>query len=355
MELAYLYTETPFVAITGTNGKTTTTALVGHILKTAGKEAFVGGNIGVPLTGNLSEISTNGYIVAEVSSFQLETVHHFAPQVAAILNLTPDHLDRHGDMAGYIAAKARIFANQEKSDFLVLNHDDEKVRELAEEAKAQVVFFSRTHKLEHGFWVSDNKIIWQKGPKTINIIDIDEIYIKGGHNVENALAACAVSASLGIKAEQMAEALKTFKGVAHRQEFVATKRGVKYINDSKGTNPDSTKQAILAYQEPMVLILGGRNKGSKFDELLPVMKNHVKSVVLVGEARDEIKACLEANDFTDIREAGNDFNKAVELAAEAAVAGDVVMLSPACASWDMFKCFEDRGDLFKKLVLALPD
>ena len=352
LELAYLFSHTPYLAITGTNGKTTTTSLLGYILQQAGIECIVGGNIGEPLVTRVEQLSQEGYIVAEVSSFQLETTNKFCPQVAAYLNLTPDHLNRHGTMKQYGDIKAKIFQNQGPTDVLVCNYDDPLVRAYAEQAPGKVVFFSRREILPKGIFVEGPNIVYWENGKKQQLIAMHDIFIKGGHNMENVMAASAMALAIGIEKENIAQALRTFPGVTHRQEFVCVKDGVTYINDSKGTNPDSTLQALLAYDQPMVLILGGRDKGGDFRPLLPLIQQKVRQVVLVGEATPILKQALASVNYSHWVEAGDDFAKAVTLATAASQPGDIVMLSPACASWDMFSSFEARGDLFKQLVLG---
>lgn len=350
LTLVAQYTKAPFIAITGTNGKTTTTALVGYMLEQAGRDVFVGGNIGIPLVEGAPALAASGWVVGEISSFQLEHPDHFAPHIAAVLNITPDHLDRHGDMAGYIAAKSNIFRQQKENDILVLNYDDPLTRALATEAPGKVIFFSREVPLTEGFYAIDGQLVWAESGKKRNILPIDEIYIKGGHNVANALAACAMATAAGLSLPELASALRTFPGVAHRQEIVGEIDGVLYINDSKGTNPDSTWQALAAYERPQILILGGYDKGGTFDSLLPLIQKKVKDVVVLGATQDKIIATLQKAGYTSYHPVGNDFFKAVEMARNLAQPGDVVMLSPACASWDMFKSFEERGDLFRDIV-----
>lgn len=352
IELAYKNAKAPIVAITGTNGKTTTTTLVGEIFKAAGVETGVGGNIGVSLLNESINISENGVLVAEISSFQLETVETFKPKAAAILNLTPDHLDRHGDMAGYLAAKAKIFAMQDENDYLVLNYDDEYLRPLKEQARTEVLFFSRRHILAQGVYVENGMVraAWQN--KVFDICQVAEIMIKGAHNLENAMAAVALCLAMGVSVEKIAEVLKTFPGVEHRLEPVRTVDGVLYINDSKGTNPDSTAKALESYDRPLVLIAGGKGKGVSFLPLAELIKQKVKAVVLVGMAKYELKEALDIVGF------GNyvlveSFAETVSQAQQMASAGDIVLLSPACTSWDMFNNYEERGELFKKLVNAL--
>ena len=256
LELAYLCSHNPFLAITGTNGKTTTTSLLGHIIKAAGKECLIGGNIGLPLITAVDKLAPSAVIVAEVSSFQLETAECFHPVAAAFLNLTPDHLNRHHTMENYGAIKAKIFANQTAADTAVLNYDDAFVRALAPSIKANILYFSRQHKVKNGFYAVDDMIYLVTDGTEKAFLKIEEIFIKGGHNVENVMAACAMALAAGIDIDVIKAAVRDFRGVAHRQEYVREKDGVLYINDSKGTNPDSTLRALEAYDRPMVLILG---------------------------------------------------------------------------------------------------
>jgi UDP-N-acetylmuramoylalanine--D-glutamate ligase len=290
--------------------------------------------------------------VAEISSFQLETVESFCPHLALIINLTPDHLDRHGDMAGYLAAKARIFENQKESDYLVLNYDDEALRELAPQSRGKVIFFSQKHKLEEGVYLDGRKVMLALNGESLFICNADEIAIKGKHNLENAMGAIVFAYLSGVRAEDIRDVLMTFQGVEHRLEPVRTLNEVLYINDSKGTNPDSTIKAIEAYDRPIVIILGGKNKGVAFTELAGLVKQRVKKAVLVGQAKEELTEALDAADFNDYVRTES-FEEAVTKAAELAEPGDIVLLSPACTSWDMFSSFEERGRLFKKLVMEL--
>lgn len=349
MELAYQFAHSPIVAITGTNGKTTTTTLVGELFRNAGITTLVGGNIGLPLVTEVEKYGPKAVIVAEVSSFQLETIQNFRPRVAMILNLTPDHLDRHKTMEGYGGAKARIFENQQPSDFTVLNYDDPAVRAMADRCSGQVIFFSRQHKLDAGVYVQDGQVVINHQGKLVAVLDTKDIGIIGAHNLENALAATAAAFVMGIGVEVIAQTLQTFSGVAHRLEFVRELAGVRYINDSKGTNPDATIKALEAFTQPVVLIAGGKNKGSDFDDLAVLIKERVKVLVLVGEAAEVIEAAVLRQNFADIKHADS-FVQGITLAAESAADGDVVLLSPACASWDMFNNFEERGDLFKQVV-----
>ena len=284
LELAYRNCKAPFAAITGTNGKTTTTTLIGELMKKTGRQVFVGGNIGVPIITYADKLQQEDIVVAEVSSFQLETVESFCPHLALMINLTPDHLDRHGDMAGYLAAKARIFENQKESDYLVLNYDDEALRNLAPQSCGKVIFFSQKHKLEEGVYLDGNQVMLKLDGQSVYICNADEIAIKGKHNLENAMGAIAFAYLSGVSAEDIRDVLMSFQGVEHRLEPVRTLKDVLYINDSKGTNPDSPIKAIEAYDRPIVIILGGKNKGVPFAELAGLVKQRVKKAVQVGQA-----------------------------------------------------------------------
>ncbi|HWP98552.1 MAG TPA: UDP-N-acetylmuramoyl-L-alanine--D-glutamate ligase [Syntrophomonadaceae bacterium] len=335
-------------AVTGTNGKTTTTALLEHILAAAGRPTAAAGNIGVPLT-SLVEHMEEGIIALEMSSFQLESIREFHPHICGILNITPDHLDRHKNMDGYIEAKARIFLNQGPEDFCVLNLEDPLVRDLAEGCKARVVFFSNQQFLEEGAYLEQGsmKIAWQG--QIHPVADLKDINLRGQHNQENLLCAAMMAFLAGVQTAVIGQALSTFQGVRHRMEEVATIRGVLYINDSKATNPDSAMKALQSFDQSIILIAGGRNKGSQFDVLAQVIRAHVKGLILLGEAHEQIRAAVIKTGFTNIHEV-EDFDQAVQLAASLADPGDVVLLSPACASWDMFDNYEQRGDLFCRLV-----
>jgi len=354
MELASCYTKAPMVVVTGTNGKTTTTALIGQIFSDVGRGVFVGGNIGVPFIGSAKELSTHDVAVLEASSFQLETTHTFKPKVALILNLTPDHIDRHGSYEQYIAAKEKIFANQDSDDWLILNWDDEETRKLAQKAPSKVIFFSRKHNLKEGFCVEDGYIVAKIGDKTVPIIKAEEIYIKGGHNLENALAGAAAGWVMGIGTEELKKTLSTFPGVAHRLEKILVHNGIEYVNDSKGTNPDASIKALEAYDNPIILIAGGKNKGSDFLPFAEKIKEKVKALILLGQAAGEIEAAVKVYGYDNIYHVGT-YPEAVEKAISLAADGDVVLLSPACASWDMFNNYEERGDLFKELVKQAAD
>jgi UDP-N-acetylmuramoylalanine--D-glutamate ligase len=352
LELAYRLARAPIVAITGTNGKTTTTSLVGEIFNGAGIRTLVAGNIGRPLITEVEKYGPGDLLVLEVSSFQLETTSLFRPRVAAILNITPDHLDRHGNMENYVAAKARIFANQEGGDYTVLNYDDPLTRDLAPLCPGKVIFFSRRHNLEEGVVLSNGFLAVREKGKTHPILPATALRIPGAHNLENALAAAACGWVLGVREKQLAAALQHFSGVEHRLEFVAEIGGVKYINDSKGTNPEASMKALQAYDQPIVLLAGGRNKGNDFTAFMQLVKEKVRVLVVMGECAGEIEAAARMAGVSRIVRAG-DFRDAVIKAHRAARPGDVVLLSPACASWDMFKSYEERGEMFKKLVHEL--
>ena len=351
-ELAFRYSDVPFVAITGTNGKTTTTTLTAFLLEKEGRKVVAGGNIGLPLISQCPQMSANDIVVAEMSSFQLESVDSFCPKVAVVMNLTPDHLDRHKTMEAYAAAKANIFKNQGPEEYLLLNKDDAIVAAMAAGAKSHVYYFSQQEILDEGIWLEDGNLVYRldKNGAPQVLIPAAEIGIVGSHNWQNAMAASLAALLMGQQPEIIAERLRAFKGVAHRMEPVATIDGVLYVNDSKGTNPDSTEKALGSYGErPIVLIAGGRNKGSDMAVLVPLMRAHCRGVVLVGEATGDFIDAFERTGYTDYV-CADSFEDAVAKAREMALSGDVVLLSPACASWDMFDNFEQRGDLFKELV-----
>ena len=352
VELAYQLAKKPyFVGITGTNGKTTTTSLTGEIFEKAGKETYVVGNIGNPVIDAVQAANEGASFVTELSSFQLESIKDFRPSVSAVLNITEDHMNRHHTMENYIDAKARVFMNQDKENFCVLNYDDELTRALAEKCNANVVFFSRLEKLEKGIYVENGDIIIDIDEK-INLMKVCELSLPGGHNLENCMAAAAMAYVSGIDIEVIREVLKTFKAVEHRLEFVKEVEGVKYVNDSKGTNPDSTIKAVQAYENPIILIAGGYDKGSTYDELLEIAKKNVKTLVLLGQTADKIEEAARRIGFTDIHRV-EDMKEAVKTCHDIAKEGDIVLLSPACASWGMYKNFEVRGKDFKDNVNSL--
>lgn len=352
LELAYRYGKGTYYAITGTNGKTTTTTLLGEIFKEAGRNTEVVGNIGVAVMTKAMDVTEDACLITECSSFQLDTTVNFRPHVSALLNVTPDHLDRHKTMENYAAAKAKIFANQGPEDFFVYNDDDEIVRNLAKQCPATCIPFSRTHEISgSGAFVKNGDIVVRDRNFIFIICRADALKIPGQHNLENALAAAAMAYFSGIEIDAITRVLKTFRGVEHRIEDCGTIDGVKYINDSKGTNPDAAIKAVLSFQN-IILIAGGYDKGASFDEFIGGFDGRVKSLVLMGVTAPKIREAAEKAGFTDIHMVEN-MKEAVAVSSKLAVAGDTVLLSPACASWDMYKKFEDRGDDFRNCVKAL--
>lgn len=353
LELAYRLKkpQVDLLAVTGTNGKTTTTALLRYILEKNGYAAYYGGNIGLPLTSLLEKL-TEGVVVVEVSSFQLETVDQFHPGICGLLNITPDHLDRHKTMQAYVEAKSRIFKQQQPGDYAVFNFDDDYLRQLAEKCPADVVFFSTQQSLPEGFFIDGNIIVYRHKGVDIQICPAGDIRLRGQHNLENVLCAVAMSYLYGARPAMISDALKTFTGVRHRMEEVIYHQGVLYVNDSKATNPESAIKALQSFDQPIILIAGGRNKGSDFAEFARVIAEKVRELIIMGEARSEIKDAVMKTSFRNIHEV-NDLTEAVRLASQLAVAGDVVLLSPACASWDQFPSYENRGDLFCELARSL--
>ncbi|MDD4146431.1 MAG: UDP-N-acetylmuramoyl-L-alanine--D-glutamate ligase [Clostridia bacterium] len=352
IELASRFTKASLAAVTGTNGKTTTTTLLGKIFSDSGRQAFVRGNIGTPLISKVEEMRCEDVAVLEVSSFQLATTETFQPHVALLLNITPDHIDRHDTFEGYIEAKKKIFINQKENDWLILNEDDPETRKLAGQARGRVLFFSRQHILKEGFCVVDGWLVVRSKGETRRFLKVEDLGIKGGHNVENALAAAAAAWVMGVGTASIADSLHTFLGVEHRLEPVLTYQGVTYINDSKGTNPDASIKALEAYEQPIILIAGGKSKGSDFLPFAVKIKERVKNLVLVGQAAMEIEAAVRKVGYTKFQHVSS-FAEAVKQASLCAEEGDIVLLSPACASFDLFANFEQRGDVFKELVQRL--
>lgn len=346
LELAYLIKSDylQIYAITGTNGKTTTTALLEYILEKDGRLVKAGGNIGVPLSRLVDQMQ-EGTISLEVSSFQLETTSHFKPHICSILNITPDHLDRHGSMEKYIKTKAKIFAGQTQEDFVVLNYEDKIVRNMAKLVKSRTIFFSTERVLDEGVFIKNNRVIFLMNDEYTEICELGEISLRGKHNLENILCAVAMSIIAGVNPSYIRQALQSFKGIRHRLEEVASYNGVLYINDSKGTNPDSTIKAIDSFHNPIILIAGGKDKGSDFSQLAALISSRVKALILLGETKDTIRTSVMDCGFKNIYEV-EDLPSAVFRASAIAENGDIVLLSPACASWDMFPSYEHRGDLF---------
>ena len=349
IELAYHCSLGKLAAITGTNGKTTTTALTGESMKKHYERVFVVGNIGEPYTGHARETTEESVTVAEVSSFQLETIMDFHPNVSAITNITPDHLDRHKTMEGYIQVKEGITRNQTEEDCCVLNYDDPILREFGATLKCKVVYFSRQEKLDSGIYMDGDMIVWRHDRKEEPVIDVNELQIIGGHNHENVMTAVAIALQLGVTLDEIREACRKFKAVEHRIEFVRERFGVTYYNDSKGTNPDAAIQAIKAMPGPTLLIAGGYDKHSEYDEWIESFDGKVRYLVLIGQTRDKIAECAKKHGMTDIMYA-EDMQEAVQVCASYANMGDYVLLSPACASWGMFKNYEERGRIFKECV-----
>lgn len=354
IQLAYQCAKGKLAAITGTNGKTTTTALTGRIMEAYYEDVHVVGNIGIPYTQTALKTEDHSITVAEVSSFQLETIMNFRPDVSAILNITPDHLNRHHTMECYIAVKESIAMNQTEKDVCVLNYDDPVLRAFGESegCKPRVVFFSSRQKLDQGYYLDGNMIFFKDQGKLIPIIDVTKLNLLGRHNYENVMAAVAISMAMKVPLSVIQKVLREFKAVEHRIEFVLERSGVKYYNDSKGTNPDAAIQAIKAMPGPVLLIAGGYDKQSEYDEWIESFDGKVKYLVLIGETRDKIAECAKAHGFHEIMYA-EDMSEAVHVCACYANIGDNVLLSPACASWGMFKNYEERGRIFKECVRSL--
>jgi len=354
LEIASRIAKGQLVAVTGTNGKTTTVSLLGAIFREAGKIAYVAGNIGYPLSAAAMESRYSDVLVAEVSSFQLETTDTFHPLTAAVLNVTEDHLNRHGTMEVYTGLKRHIFDAQTEKDFAVLNFDDPACRKMAEGLKARVLFFSRLQEVEQGAFLRDGQMILRLDGEEKTVCAVEEIYIPGPHNVENALAAAAVAFSRGVPAPVIRHALRTFKGVEHRIEFVRELAGVRYINDSKGTNVDSTIKAVQSMKAPTAIILGGYDKHVSFSPLAAEIAQcpFIAHCVIIGATGDQIERALREVGYAAIHRAGT-LEDAVEQCRELMKDGGNVLLSPACASFDMFSDYEQRGRVFKEIVANL--
>lgn len=354
IELAYNFEKGTVFAITGTNGKTTTTTLVGEIMKKYNNQTFVVGNIGNSYTSEVLKTTKDSYTVAEISSFQLETIREFAPKGSAILNITPDHLNRHYTMENYAAVKESITKNQWKvreDDYCVLNYDDKVLRKFGKTIK-NPVYFSRKEKPSKGAYLDGRIIRYFDGKNDYEVMSVDDMHLFGNHNYENVMAAIAMTIEAGVPLNIIINVIKDFMGVEHRIEYVRDKNGVTYYNDSKGTNPDSSIKALEAMSRPTILIAGGYDKHSEFDEFIEAFDNKVKLMVLLGQTADKIEETAVRHGFTNIIKTDS-LEKAVKICAENAVSGDVVLLSPACASWGMFKNYEERGKLFKEYVNSL--
>jgi len=349
IELAWRFLRGKLVAITGSNGKTTTTALVAHVLKTSGIHTLVGGNIGVPLLALVESSTHSSVTVAEVSSFQLETIAEFRPEVGVLLNLTPDHLDRHASFEEYARAKMRMFENQLDRDAAVLNADDAEVTRRTP-ARPRVCWFSRQKRVASGAFLCDGQIVFRADGAQIPLMRRDEIPLRGDHNVENVLAACAASFLAGADPAAIASAVKTFRGVEHRLEFVAEIGGVAFYNDSKATNVDASLKAIEAFPGPLIVILGGKGKGAPYTSLREPLRQRARLAVSIGSAAGKIESELAG--AVPLERAGT-LERAVEIAIASAQPGDTVLLAPACSSFDQFENYEQRGRLFKELVARL--
>ncbi|MCC6543372.1 MAG: UDP-N-acetylmuramoyl-L-alanine--D-glutamate ligase [Nitrospirae bacterium] len=350
IELACRFIDRPLIAITGSNGKSTTTTLIGEILKACGCTVFVGGNLGTPLSDYVLSGSMADWIVAEISSFQLETIEEFRPKISVLLNVSPDHLDRYQSISEYSEAKFRLFENQGKDDAAILNGDEPWSRNVSGRIKCHSVFFSRKRKIKKGIYTEDGWIISEINGESFRVCEISRLGIKGVHNLENAMASAAAGILAGCDQNSIETALERFTGLEHRLEFVREIHGVKYINDSKGTNVGAVIKSIESFKYPLLLIAGGRDKGSDFSPLKPLIKERVKRLILIGEARDKIASVVGSVTETSF---ASSLNEAVSIAHREAVKGDVVLLSPACASFDMFRNFEDRGKQFKEIVWKL--
>lgn len=349
IEAAYRHAKGRLAAITGTNGKTTTTALTGEIFGAYYDSSFVVGNIGTAYTGKALETKADSVTVAEVSSFQLETIETFRPQVSAILNITPDHLDRHGSMEEYIRVKELVTKNQGPEDTCVLNYEDDVLREFGSSLKTKAVFFSSKRQITGGIYLENGAIVSELSGEKETVVRTEELNILGVHNYENAMAAVSVAYAMGVPMDVIRKVLCEFKAVEHRIEFVIEKDGVAYYNDSKGTNPDAAIQGIRAMVRPTVLIAGGYDKGSVYGEWIRAFDGKVKKMILLGQTAQKIAKEAEELGFTDFCFADS-MEDAVRIARETAVSGDAVLLSPACASWGMFKNYEERGRIFKELA-----
>ena len=351
IELGFLAEQGRVIAITGTNGKTTTTTLTGEIMKAhfGAEKTFVVGNIGNPYTLEVTKTSKDSVTVGEISSFQLETIHTFHPVVSAILNITPDHLNRHHTMECYVATKEAIASNQTVEDTCVLNYEDAYTRDFGSRCPAKVVYFSSRTKLEEGVYLDGEEIILAKNGEKKPLMNIHDMNLVGMCNVENVMAAIVISMAMEVPMNIILDTIHVFKAVEHRIEFVATKNGVDYYNDSKGTNPDAAIQGIRAMTKPTVLIGGGYDKQSEYDEWIEAFGGKVKALVLIGQTREKIAECARKHGVSNIILADT-FREAFDLCVEQAEPGDAVLLSPACASWGMFPNYEVRGKMFKEFV-----
>lgn len=354
IELAYLFSKGRVLAITGTNGKTTTTALLGEIIRSYYKSVYVVGNIGNPYTDVVLDMKEETVTVAEISSFQLETIETFRPKVSAILNITPDHLNRHKTMENYIAIKEKIAENQDETDTCVLNYDDPITRDMRKHLHTNIFYFSRLSRLNEGVYVEQDKIVYAHDGKVLEICKLSELKLLGSHNVENIMAAIAMAIHAEVPLLNIRNVVTEFMGVEHRTEFVSKIKGVTYYNDSKGTNPDAAIKGIQAMVSPTILIGGGYDKDSEYEDWINSFNGKVKLLILIGQTREKIAAAARKCGFHEIILADT-LEESVKIAANKALEGDAVLLSPACASWGMFKNYEERGRLFKEYVYKLEE
>jgi len=363
IELASWFLNMPLIAVTGTNGKSTTVSLIGRILEESGQQPFVGGNLGTPLAEAALSIYECGLVtkgqppsfsiaVVEVSSFQLETIDQFHPHIAVVLNVTPDHLDRYRSVADYLAAKARIFERQSSQDFAVVNADDPQLTEFPQKTRAELYGFSTKTKVQRGLYLERETLMTTVAGSPEVVMGRQDILLPGSHNVANVLAAVTVGLLCACPVESIRQAVSSFRGVGHALEIVRQRRGVLYVDDSKGTNPDATVKALESFDRPLVVILGGKNKGNDFSKLYEPLQRHAKHIILIGQATTELQHVLAGLDpMTPV----SSMKAAVELASKVSQAGEVVLLSPACASFDMFRDYRDRGEQFQDCVNALTE
>jgi len=352
IELAYRNSRGKIIAITGTNGKTTTTSLTGEIMKSYFNEVFVAGNIGTPYSDIALETTEKSVSVIEVSSFQLETIYNFRPHISVILNITPDHLDRHHNMDNYIRLKKEIAKNQNMEDLCILNYEDSNARKISVQINTRILYFSSERPLKNGLYLDEDYIVYSQEGYTEKICNVNELQILGRHNYENVMAGVGIAIEMGIPIQVIRKAITSFKGVEHRIEYVDTIDGVRYYNDSKGTNPDAAIKAVKAMNRPTILIGGGYDKKVFFDEWIKSFDGKIKTLVLLGQTAEKIAETAKKYGFNDIVMV-KDLREAVLVSAQIAKDGDAVLLSPACASWDMFKNYEQRGTLFKEYVKEL--
>ena len=352
IELAYKFSKGRIIGITGTNGKTTTTTITGEIMKAWYKEVYVVGNIGNPYTDIALQTTAASISVIELSSFQLETIHSFRADVSAILNISPDHLDRHHSMENYISAKENIIRYQSSKDYCIINYEDEELKKHIGRIRAQILYFSSSRRIDNGIYLDGDFIILAKNNKEQVICNVNNLKLLGKHNYENVMASILISDAIGVPMEVIIRTITSFKGVEHRIEYVETIKGVAYYNDSKGTNTDASIKAIRAMNKPVILIAGGYDKGYEFEDLINAFENKVKCLILMGQTSKKIAATAGSIGFKEVIMVQS-LEEAVNISSNKAVPGEVVLLSPACASWDMFENYEQRGKLFKEYVRNL--